>query len=65
MRPLKIKHITFLISILGILILISKSGVLLHFYAKDYFKEFTYPLEGDITPFMEEMRSGVIYRFDM
>lgn len=58
MRPLKIKHITFLISILGILILISKSGVLLHFYAKDYFKEFTYPLEGDITPFMEEMRSG-------
>lgn len=58
MRPLKIKHITFLISILGILILISKSGVLLHFYAKDYFKEFTYPLEGDITQFMEEMRSG-------
>ena len=58
MRPLKIKHVTFLISILGILILISKTGVLLHLYAKDYFKEFTYPLEGDITPFMEEMRSG-------
>ena len=58
MRPLKIKHVAFLISILGILILISKTGVLLHLYAKDYFKEFTYPLEGDITPFMEEMRSG-------
>ena len=58
MRALKIKHIAFLISILGIYFIISKSGILLHYYAKDYFKEFTYPMEGDITQYMNEMKSG-------
>ena len=58
MRLIKIKHIAVLILLFGIFLIISKSGVLLHFYAKDYYKEFSYPLEGDVTQYMEEMKSG-------
>ena len=58
MRAVKIKHLGFIAAIFLLIFVIDKTGILLHYYSKDYYKEFTYPLEGDIRESMDQLRRG-------
>lgn len=45
-------------SIILAVFLIDLSGLLLHWYEKDYETQFNYPLKGDIRKYMEQLRMG-------
>ena len=58
MRGVKIKHIFLIIGVLIAILIIDQSGLLLHLNAKDFHKEFEYPMKGNIEPYMEQLRTG-------
>ena len=52
------KHIFLLLGVFIVILIFDQSGLLLHLNAKDFNKEFEYPMQGNIEPYMEQLRSG-------
>ena len=57
MARIKVKYVLYVLALCVVLRIIDQSGLLLYYNAKDYYKEFKYPLEGDITEPMEKLKS--------
>ena len=58
MRALKIKHIFLFLLAFVVILIIDQSGLLVHLSTKDFYKDFEYPMKGNIETYMEEMRRG-------
>ena len=58
MRALKMKHLFLFLLALMLIMIIDQSGILVHFNTKDYYKDFEYPMKGNIESYMEEMKRG-------
>lgn len=57
-RALKMKHLFLFTLVIVAIYICDQSGLMLHFHAKDFYKEFQYPMKGDIWPHMEKLRKG-------
>nr|SVE75172.1 EOG090X07IA [Daphnia dolichocephala] len=58
---LPIKSLTFIVVLLTVIsstVFLSQMGVFTHFLEKDYYTEFSYPLEGDLQPLVKELILG-------
>ncbi|KAF4526801.1 hypothetical protein B566_EDAN016628 [Ephemera danica] len=53
----RVKLKVFLL-LVPVALILNYCGVFTHLFEKDYFTEFTYPLEGDITHYIDQLRSG-------
>jgi hypothetical protein len=58
MKPMSRVRLKLLVLLPPLLLILNYCGVFTHLFEKDYFTEFTYPLEGDIQHYVEQLKGG-------